>query len=329
MGSLSAELTQLLAECNVVGRTNECENLLQPAMDRVRAVLREAPCPEGWSRFDHIYGRDDMCAVPVTLRDFSTYICAFFCATSASCCAYMQWRLRVHGAATSKSAKSKMNGLGFGAFTLGVMWAIGALLLPVQDYDYALILVGIFSVACSYIFELSSVACQAILGNAANSIFSLYPTRAALWHGRLAVIADFAWPPFYLFLAYGCLTIVAGNTAHDDAAIRRGATAALGACACVFGCTSCMLGVGAVGTSRARRALGHSTGTQSLRKKLRLQQNNATFVALAFGAMVIPSITLAVHAGARRVAGCVWAFSCSLAGAIYTCATIPTVHRSM
>ena len=225
MGSLSAEWTQLLADCNAAGRTNECEDLLQPAIDRVRAVLREAPCPDGWSRFDHIYGRGDTCAVPVTLRDASAFLSVFFCATSALCCAYMQWRLRVHGAATSKSAKSKMNGLGIGTWSLGATWSISALLLPVQDYDFALML-GFFSVAVTYVFELCSVACQAILGNAANSIFSLYPTRAALWHGRLAVIADFAWPPFYFFLAYGLLTIVAGNTAHDGAVIRRGATAA-------------------------------------------------------------------------------------------------------
>ena len=49
---LTAEWSQLQAECKATAHAAECVDLLRPAVERVRALVREALCPDGWSRLD-------------------------------------------------------------------------------------------------------------------------------------------------------------------------------------------------------------------------------------------------------------------------------------
>ena len=101
LGSLTAEWSQLQAECKATGHAAECVDLLRPTVERVRALVREAPCPDGWSRLDYMYGRGEACDVPVLARDAGALISFVATCTAAVCVVYQLSRLRAHGAAKS------------------------------------------------------------------------------------------------------------------------------------------------------------------------------------------------------------------------------------
>ena len=119
LGSLTAEWSQLQAECKATGRAAECGDLLRPAVERVRALVREAPCPDGWSRLDYMFGHGNACDVPVVARDIGALLALLTCVLSAMCCAYLMSRLRAHGAA-HKSAKYNLHSLYFGTSVFAV-----------------------------------------------------------------------------------------------------------------------------------------------------------------------------------------------------------------
>ena len=72
LDTLTAEWSQLQAECKATGHAAECVDLLRPAVERVQALVREAPCPDGWSRLDYIFGRGEACAAPVLAHRTAT-----------------------------------------------------------------------------------------------------------------------------------------------------------------------------------------------------------------------------------------------------------------
>ena len=218
--ALTAEWSQLQDECEATGRAAECGDLLRPAVERVRALVREAPCPEGWSRLDYVFGPGEACDVPVLARDAGALLCAVSCFVAVVCCAYLLARLRAHGASRT-SSKYSMYSSFLGANCFFLLHSGSALLLPPSSYDGTLG-VAVFVTAVVFSFHAISVVLAAVLGNAAETIFSLQPARAAFWHGRYAMVGDVFWPICYCGILCGYVQLAAGSRAGDSALAHRG-----------------------------------------------------------------------------------------------------------
>ena len=149
LDTLTAEWSQLQAECKATSHAAECVDLLRPALQRVRALVREAPCPDGWSRLDYVFGRSDTCDVPVLARDACALLGTVTSGMAAMCFAYQMWRLRAHGAA--KSSKYLRHSVSMSACAMMSLHNGTAVLIP--SYNSALTITFMI-VALNYIFRM-------------------------------------------------------------------------------------------------------------------------------------------------------------------------------
>ena len=122
------------------------------------------------------------------------------------------------------------------------------------------------------------------------------------------MVGDFLWPLFPFGMAFGMVQTASSHATRDSALAHRGITAGMAAAGAGAILTCAQLALGAVGTSRAERALGHSTGAQSLRRKLRQQRKLAWVSALIYGISGACTCVLITYRGARPVCGTIFSF---------------------
>ena len=326
--SAAALLNQL--ERQDLPQSGESLPALMAHLDRLRAALgaqQLAPCPAGWSRLDYAFGFGEECAVPVQARRVSALLLCVFGTAAMLCDLYQLWRKRAKG--ETLSSMYRTISLATGAVFLSVLWAMSSLMLP--NFDTKLV-AAIFAASVLMIVQYSSTAAVAFLTNAIDTVYSLRPQDANIWHGRLVQTMDALWVACLVGICLGCGWVAKGaesSPVGNDSAAHRGLGLALGSVACNTLVTTSALALAVVGTGRAARALGASLETQHLRRKLRRQRTAALVLALLFGASGVFFWLIALHPPSRRVAGTAWAFFWALASAAIFATLLPGVLRSV
>eukprot|EP00937_MAST-01D_sp_MAST-1D-sp2_P008261 g8261.t1 len=148
----------------------------------VRALDADNKCHDGFSRVDYVFGRGDACDVSTVARDVSAlFVCVFGTSTSL-CFLYQLWRKRSKGETRASMHQAIALALTFTLCT--VAWSATNLLFVFDPF----VSLGIFTGHAVKSFEYAFFTATAFLNNAIDTVHSLRPARAAVWHGRVAQV---------------------------------------------------------------------------------------------------------------------------------------------
>ena len=282
-------------------------------------------CPAGWSRLDFMFGWGMECDVNVAARDASALLCSLLCGTNFFCIAYIQWRKRAKG----ETRTSMYRALSLGGATIfgNTLWPVVGVLFPSTNNIERL---SLQAAAGAVWFEYLLHSSQAFLNNAIDTVHALQPARAALWHGRVASLVDLSRPVFAFTWILGSARIIAGNSAaHGDALTHRGVQTTMGSFAAASLLASGLMTLGAMGTARAARAMGRTSGTEQLCKRLRRQHRAAVVLAFTFAITGVVWGTVAWHRSTRRIGGIICTACLASASLVSNAIMLPRTLRSM
>ena len=234
------------------------EARLLPVLEQLDVPL--APCPPGWSRWDIIFGDGDDCAVPTKLRNASVTL---YFITGIVLFAHLQHELVLKRArGLTRTSMYRALTACCNCMFLSLLWSVCALLLPSGDIKLMMVfLVAVPSMAIDYIILTSS----AFITNAFSTVYALETEKADVWHGRVAVVWEWARPALVAGLYYAGSCIVAGSSVGDFSMVHRGIMVHSGVLTCMFGLAGGLMAAAAAGTGRAARALGGSADSAQLR----------------------------------------------------------------
>eukprot|EP00937_MAST-01D_sp_MAST-1D-sp2_P006211 g6211.t1 len=196
--------------------------LLRKALSRGMSQQQQA-CADGWSRDDFLFGRGHDCAVPLAVRDFGSIAATFFGATTFICLMFLMHRKRVRGETRTRIYGALNLIAGSALFTS--LWAVVSACHTFRFTNFAF---GCGAVVAYNGVEYSNHVSTVFVNHAVDTMFSMRPAQAKVWHGAIAQLGFLLRSVGLLSLSWGFACIAAGNAAEDDEMRYQGFMIAFG-----------------------------------------------------------------------------------------------------